>query len=699
MKKKFITLLFLCFSFSFYAQNNYLDSLNNVVKTGSDTNKIKALFFLSDNYEYNDIARAWEYSRQIYALAHRLNIQKYIASSYIQYGNLYDDVSNSDSALFYYQKALSYSQQHDLKKQQGSALNGLGCVYLNTGDYSKSMENLLKALKIYETINYKSGQASCLNNMGLVARNTKKQNKAIEYYLQALAIKEEVRDTAAFGNTLNNIGLTYYETERYDQAMSYYFKALSFARISGDSGSTAMILQNIALIYNQKYDTKNALKYYESAMKLYHTLDDKNGEAITNCNLGMVYHRMHDDEKAIAFNLKALNMFREINSKDWIAEVYKNLFQIYSLKHDYEKALHYHVKFVELKDSLFTTENNRSLAEMETKYESEKKQKEIEILNQKAEIASIAFNKNRILLYSFVGGFLLILLMVLIIFNRYKIKKRANIALEQQNVEITLQKAIIEEKNKDITDSIRYARRIQEAILPSSDLIKGFFPDSFILYKPKDIVSGDFYYFHNLSASHTIVAAADCTGHGVPGAFMSLLGYNALEHAIKENKKTVPSDILDTINTIISGTLNQEKKDTTVMDGMDIALCSFDKESNQLNYAGANNPLWMFSDNQLKEFDADKTPIGAYSGIENKFTTHKIPLKKGDCFYIFSDGYADQFGGKLGKKFKYKQLKELLHAAQGKLMSEQKVILENAIDQWRGNLEQVDDILIIGIRV
>ncbi|MCK6648148.1 MAG: SpoIIE family protein phosphatase, partial [Bacteroidia bacterium] len=271
--------------------------------------------------------------------------------------------------------------------------------------------------------------------------------------------------------------------------------------------------------------------------------------------------------------------------------------------------------------------------------------------------------------------------------------------VENRTHEIVFQKNIIERKNKDITDSITYAKRIQQAILPSVDLIKKMLPESFVLYKPKDIVSGDFYWMEQ-SGTQTMIAAVDCTGHGVPGAFMSIVGYNLLNQAVNERGLTKPSSILDEMNKGILKQLKQQTEEHTVRDGMDMSLCTIDFKTKTLQYAGANNSLWIIRAGELIVLKADKQPIGSFYNDEIRaFTNHEFQLQQDDHIYLFTDGYADQFGGQDGKKFKYKKLQELLLSCSGKGMEQQLNALDQTIEQWKGNLEQVDDILIIGIKV
>jgi serine phosphatase RsbU (regulator of sigma subunit) len=257
----------------------------------------------------------------------------------------------------------------------------------------------------------------------------------------------------------------------------------------------------------------------------------------------------------------------------------------------------------------------------------------------------------------------------------------------------------IEESHKEIRDSINYAKRLQDAILPSDENFQKTLSDSFILYKPKDIVAGDFYWMETIG-NLTFVAVADCTGHGVPGAMVSVVCNNALNRTINEFGLKDPNKILDKVNELVQGTFN--KNNENVKDGMDISLISVElealsSEKKIMKWAGANNPLWIVRKNELIEIKADKQPIGYYEK-RKPFTIHEIKIEKGDVLYLFTDGYADQFGGPKGKKFKYKQISEKLLAISGEKMSDQKNVLEETLSHWKGNLEQVDDICMIGIR-
>ncbi|MCK4695432.1 MAG: SpoIIE family protein phosphatase, partial [Candidatus Cloacimonetes bacterium] len=279
--------------------------------------------------------------------------------------------------------------------------------------------------------------------------------------------------------------------------------------------------------------------------------------------------------------------------------------------------------------------------------------------------------------------------------NLIKEKQILEKKVAERTAEVVEKSEEIEQKNKDITASIRYANRIQKAILPPEDSIS----ETFILFKPKDIVSGDFYWLH-ISDSKQFIAAVDCTGHGVPGAFMSLIGHNSLNKIVKEYGFTEPAAILDQLNDEVSGTLAQQSESDEVKDGMDLSLIVYDSNTKEVQYAGAYNALYLIRNGELFETKANRFSIGLSSiQVGQKFTNHTIKVKKGDVIYLFSDGYADQFGGIHGKKFKTRNVKELLLSIQHMSMKEQKEHLNKTIEEWKGDLSQIDDILFIGSRI
>ena len=329
---------------------------------------------------------------------------------------------------------------------------------------------------------------------------------------------------------------------------------------------------------------------------------------------------------------------------------------------------------------------------MEAKYETAEKEKQLKIQQLEIDKNKTELQKRNAIEYGLATGILLLLALAGTIAVRFKEKTKSNKLL-------TLQKEEIQRKNHEILDSMQYAKRLQTAILPPHSLLDNNLPNSFIFYLPKDIVSGDFYWLYPINDQKVMFAAVDCTGHGVPGAFMSIVGYNLLNRMVGEFGLLKSDEILTTLNKYVAESLHQEEyKD--IKDGMDISFCVLDKENLELEYSGANNPLYIIRNNELIETKANKMAIGSYYFRDEKlFNNHKIKLRKGDVIYLFTDGYADQFGGPKGKKFMYGKFKKLLIEIHQKEVSEQKEILITEFNKWKGNLEQVDDICVIGVKI
>ncbi|PCH65837.1 MAG: hypothetical protein COC01_09245 [Bacteroidetes bacterium] len=299
--------------------------------------------------------------------------------------------------------------------------------------------------------------------------------------------------------------------------------------------------------------------------------------------------------------------------------------------------------------------------------------------------------------------FLLILLSVVVLRSNRQ-RKRDNHLLNIRNKEIATQKEFVEMKNKDISDSIHYARRIQNAILPSDKLIKELLPESFVLYKPKDVVSGDFYWIGtpntNFGSDLVVFAVADCTGHGVPGGFLSMVGYNYLLLGLTEPEVNSCSDALGFLNKGMMATLQGRMDEVSIKDGMDIVMCAINHKHMLMEFSGARRPLCLIREKQLIEFKGDKISIGeTMNETAPIFNLNEQKIEKGDCLYLFSDGYPDQFGGPRDKKFSYKRFKELLLDVSAKPMDEQKQILDETLNEWKGDKEQIDDICVMGVKI
>ena len=659
----------------------------------------------------------------------------------------YQNLGEYETSLKYSEDALNLSEKIKDKQEIARGLNNIGQVNFQLGKFDLSLSAYLKALTINEDLNDKGGIANSLSNIGVIHQARKEYDKALEYFKKCLSINEEINDIEGIAFELTDIGNIHHLKKETDLALEYYFKSLKYMEELNFKEGVASCYGNISGVYNEKKQYQKALEYCQKSLKLYEEMKDKNHLAASYATLAIIYRDIGNFSTALKYYNEAISIQKEISSKEYIADTYQSLSKLYEKQNDFKKAYEFHQLYSQTKDSLLNEESSKQIAEMQTKYETEKKQKEIELLNKDKELQNVELEKKEAEVkkqntqkIAFGMGFLLVLVLALVIFRGYKQKEKSNLLLKKQkqqiqiknshlenaNTEIIQQKKEIEEKNHEILASIRYAQRIQQAILPPQKLVKQYLENSFILYKQKDIVAGDFYWMHVSSESGggssetkktfglelvtglptpnsqlILFAACDCTGHGVPGAFVSIVAHNALNRAVKEFGLKQPAKILDKVNELVEETFS--RSENQMQDGMDIALVSLEfgvrsSERAILQYSGANNSIYFIRNEELKEIKADKQPIGHF--IDRKpFTNNVIELQKGDSIYAFSDGYADQFGGPKGKKFKYSQFEKLLLSIQEKTMTEQRKILNDEIEKWRGELEQIDDICIIGVRI
>lgn len=575
----------------------------------------------------------------------------------------------------------------------GYSCNTRGEIFTIMGRYKEALTALSDALKYFGEAEDKTGMARVNNNIGLIHYYQKNYEEALRYFRQALKTADETRT----GDASLYIGRVYVEMNNFTEARKYLSKAMEIGMKNQDQyimSDYYYLMGRVDAFYGQ---TDLALSEFLKSLDMKKTIEDGQGIALVCVQLGNLFFLKKEPVMAMKYFSMARKIAIDIGIKEELKDAYRGLSNTFSYLEKYDSAYFYLDKYNETYQELISEEASKKLAELEATLAAQKREAEIET-ERKIE----AFTR-RVMLGAGIAIILVLIVFAWFMYNRYKMKKKANEELAMYNAEITRQKEVIEEKNRDIMDSIRYAKRIQEAILPANEIIAANIKDFFILYRPKDIVSGDFYWAHEIGRGKLLIAAVDCTGHGVPGAFVSIVGFNGLNQAVKEFHLEQPAQILDQLNLLVDETFLSHGT-SNIKDGMDINLCRFEylpDGSARLEFAAANNPLWLFKKNDppvFEEIKADMQPIGAYQ--ERKpFTNHVINLYPGDCIYIFSDGYADQFGGEKGKKFKYGKFRELLLSVNGMPMAKQKEVLQETMENWMKGYEQVDDMCVIGIKV
>jgi len=574
----------------------------------------------------------------------------------------------------------------------GSISLCLGRYYLLVTNYELSTIELNKAELFFKQKDDKSNLAETFALKSILLSRLGEDQKAINLLIKVIDIEKELKDTLAFIGSLNNLSISYKDLNNLD-SMKIVLDEIESYKNYFTPDYQYYYNQNLGDYYTQIGKYNKALVHLKIALNLAIDLDMTDSRA-TVLVLISTAHRLNED--LILAEQFCRESYDFSISNDLIFETsdaLKELILIKKTQGNYKSAYELQQEWMRLEKEIFNLEKIQKIKAIEGQLkiaEKEKLIKEGQIALQAEKLEGEKTKSKNMWLF---GVIIIVLILMIFTIYIYVKTKKLNTTIQSQKKEVELKSSSLEVALKNINDSIAYSKRIQNAILPPLRIVKSYLKDSFILYKPKDIVAGDFYWMEQKDGK-ILFAAADCTGHGVPGAMMSVVCNNALNRSVREHGLTNPGDILNKTREIVVEEF--EKSDEEVKDGMDIALCSI--KNMTLEYAGAHNPLWIIRNKTLIEIKGDKQPVGQF--FKHKpFTSHTMDLKKGDVIYIFSDGYADQFGGENGKKFKIKALKNLLLSIQNKSMDEQKTFIDNHFKAWKGDLEQLDDVCFIGVKI
>jgi serine phosphatase RsbU (regulator of sigma subunit) len=696
-----------CLHFILGAQNPKIDSLLILLKTDKlDTNKVNHLNKLSREYiNHSEYDEGLKYANEALALSKNIFFQnkkgwaKGESFAYNNVGTIYFYLGDYSNALKNQLAGLTVNEKAEDKKGIATSYNNIGAIYWKQGDYPNALKNYLASLEVAQKIQDNANIARAYNNIGLIYQIQKKYPEALKNYFDALAIKKEINDKKGIAMSYNNIGNVYSEQQNYPEALKNHEIALKLREELGDKQDIVMSHINIGLNYYNEKNYSEALSNYKAALEIAEKIHDKYGVATSLLNLGQAQIELNQLKEAKISLNKSLQLSIEIGDKDGIMKNYLSLSGLDSIRGNCESSLMNYKLFTKYKNIIDNEETKKKMVENSMTHEFKQREMATKAEQDKKDaIAEAEKQRQQTILYFISTGLFLVLLLTIFIFRGYKQKQKANVIITQQKAEVEKQKELVEEKNKEITDSINYAERIQRALFASKRRLDNNLKNYFILFKPKEKVSGDFYSAIKLKNNHFLLVTADSTGHGVPGAIMSILNIACLRTAITQGF-TQPDLLLNETRRLIIKTLKDDGSEEGGKDGMDGSVLCFDFENKILYCATANNPIWIIRNNELIEIKADRMPIGKHDKDSIPFTLHTIHLQESDTIYTLTDGYADQFGGPKGKKFKQKQLQEILLNIYNEPMETQKQKLDEVFVEWKGNLEQVDDVCLIGIRI
>jgi serine phosphatase RsbU (regulator of sigma subunit)/Tfp pilus assembly protein PilF len=725
----FITLITLLNVHISYAESNKNyrpnDFLTKSLRNAHDTVKLLKLFTIGEKLLTTKPDSSIVIFNVILTNARKINNQPFVARSYGSIGTAHLYRANYNESEKFYKLALEEWTKLNNLKMIGGNLSNLGNVYWYLGKFDKAIDYYIKSMNIREKISDTLGIATAISNIGIVHQIQKNFKKANEYYFKSLGYyqtlikaykKNKKTDLSniksGLSNSFNNIGAIYLEFKNLDSASVYIEKSLKLREEFGDSMNMVSCMLNLGDIYLQKKQFNKSEQYLNNAKKI--SLNSGNTRIVISSYdaLSNLYRTMSETNnlpqaeknkllnKALENSLKGIPLAKKAGLLLIQKSIYQGIANAYRGLKNYELSIKYTDSLIAINDSIFSGEKTKAIGELEAVYQTEKKQKEIELLEKDKALdkAEIQAKKNQ--QFMLFGGLILVAFFGIFMFNRFRVTRKQKNIIEIQKVEVEQQRDEINEKNQLITESIEYAKTIQEAIITTHQTFKDIFTDLFILFKPKDIVSGDFYWGYKSKSNKVFWAAADCTGHGVPGAFMTMIGTSLLNEIIIEKEIEDTNLILDELRTSIIQTMNKNidiHSNEKMRNGMDIALCCWDLTTNKLSFSGANNPLFLVRNQELIELKGDKQPIGIYKKM-TPFTKQTLQIQKGDKIYTFSDGYPDQMNEQ-ESRLKIANFKKLVLETALIATSEQKDIFESTYERWKGNYDQMDDVVLIGVEI
>ncbi len=708
----FLKISFLLVSLLFF-KNIYAtpDSLLQELQNHSvDSSRIKVLFQIAQHHErQNQDSLFLKYIEHTLDSAESVGFIPGMIWALDEKGYYFRQNAQYTDALSAHFRALKLAERIKYKKYLPRINNNIGVVYRRLDDYSSAVNYHLKALRYGEQFNDHRSTMYARNSLGNVFALMKQYEQAMEYFNQALEQAKQRKNLRSLAINYNNIGELLETKGELEKALNYYFKSLEYNEEIESKRGIAISYDCIGSVYVKIQKYEQAIDYFKKAMQIDQTLGDDFYVALSSINIGQAYMKLNRIAEASNYLNNALEIAREIGAKSTSRDAHKHLSTLYE-QSNLTKALKHYKAYTTYKDSILNEKNSQNISKLQTLYETEKQRKEIALLEQEKKQREKANKRKTIFLIVLAIAFGFLAILAFALFRANIIKRKNNKVLEKQaivirdkNNELQLQKRKLEQTNNKITDSLLYAQKIQQALLPRKKLLQNLFDDFFILYHPLSVVSGDFYWAGEFE-DKIIFTVADCTGHGVPGAMMSMLGNSYLNETIRNPEVRHASQILNEMRSMIISSLHQEGLPGESKDGLEMSLCIFDKKTNMLEFAGAHISIYIAKYNsesqskyKLIELKGNRMPVGYYRKM-SPFTDQTIKIEPDDIIYMFTDGYVDQFGGKKGQKFQSKVFRKVLNDNVHKPLNEQKILIEKTFMAWKKDYEQIDDVLVMGVK-
>ena len=710
MRAARLLLVFIIASGTLHAQER-MDSLRSALDAGvQDTERIDVLVEIAREWEAGSADSLLKYAQQAYELADSLDYFYGQHNALHLMGFAYSERGLYDLAERFFQQAIELRSKPGLERDLAITNNSIGITFHQRGEYPKAQEYYLIARELWEQAGDQESAMLTYGNIGRIYEDMGNMDEAYDHYEEfyELAVAHGIPRSVA--NASNLLGSYYQAKGNYEQARVYFERALQIHDSLGLLSGMGHGYNNLAIteFFQQEYAASK--ENFRKALMIRKEIGDPVNIAESYRNLGdfFAYREIYDS--AVDYYKRSIQVAQKYRARNPLFEGYGLLAEVYDSLRNYELAYKYYRLYKLEGDTLVNEEANRAVLDLEVKYESEKILREKEDADKLAAATEARMQaehkqheaeqkEQSAVLIGVIIGLSLIAIVAIILYVGYQRKQKVNAYLKLQRRELVLKNEEIESKNKDITDSISYAQRLQQAILPGKDAVTDALGTSFILYLPRDIVSGDFYWVNQVG-DERICVAADCTGHGVPGAFLSVMGGNALNKIVVEEGHLEPKDILKRLNEEVHKAFRNETRDVQTNDGMDVSVVKWNPVKQTIAVGGAMNPVIVVpGDEDMKTLMGDRCPIGGRTPVDHTFTQISVELKSGDWVYQFSDGFQDQFGGLRGKKYMAGKFRKLLATIAHLDGPEQLKRLKTELDDWTNNqFEQVDDILVMGYR-